>query len=90
MLNPGSISFNELKVYCGVSGKRSFFFFIVKCIEKKKKKNCSNVGVYWPIYFRFFFYSIIGFIRLLFLSSLEVLMYSSVKEFRESLYSGSF
>ena len=88
MLNPGSISFNELKVYCGVSGKRSFFFFIVKCIEKKK--NCSNVGAYWPIYFRFFFYSIIGFIRLLFLSSLEVLMYSSVKEFRESLYSGTF
>ena len=40
--------------------------------------------------FGFFFYSIIGFIRLLFLSSLEVLMYSSVKEFRESLYSGTF
>ena len=35
------------------------------------------------------FYSIIGFMRLLFLSSLEVLMYSSTKEFKESLYSGA-
>ena len=71
----------------GYSVNEAFFFFKVKYIEKKKIEMQYCGGILANLFSGF--YSIIGFIRLLFLSSLEVLMYSSTKEFKESLYSGA-